>query len=94
MAPENTEQYQEQLDKMRQKLDELRVKGHLLKMELRDNSDEVLEGMESAYGVAKAKFQEFAAASENEADKLGGAFKAAWQAFTKAYDDATEDKGD
>ena len=93
MSTENTEsseKYQEQLDAMRQKIDELRLKGHLLKMELRDNKDEVLEGIESAYGVAKEKFQLFAEASETEAEKLGSAFKAAWNSFRKAYDDATE----
>ncbi len=91
MSSENRDKYQEQLDAMRQKLDELRLKGHLLKMELQDNKDEVLEGMESAYGVAKEKFKEFTAASETEADKFGSAFKAAWGAFKKTYDDATKD---
>lgn len=91
MTHEGKDKYQEQIDAMRQKLDELRLKGHLLKMELRDNQDEVVEGLEKAFDVAKAKFSEFADASEKEADKLGGAFQAAWTAFKKSYDEATKD---
>ena len=91
MSTEDTDKIQAQLDEWRTKLDELKVKGHLLKMELRDKQGEVVEDMESAYAQAKAKFLEMKAAGETEADKLGAGFSAAWDAFKKAYDDATED---
>ena len=81
---------QEQLDAWRGKLDELRVKAHLLKMEYRDKPDEVLERLESAYDKAKAKFASWRDAGETEATGIAAGFTAAWTAFKDAYRDATE----
>ena len=91
MSTEDTDKIQAQFDEWRTKLDELKVRGHLLKMELRDKQGEVVADMEDAYAAAKSKFLEMKAAGESEADKLEAGFTAAWDAFKKAYDNATED---
>ena len=90
MSAESTQKIQEQLDEWRAKLDQLRVKGSLLKMELRDKHGDVVDDVEAAYDVAKAKFLELKAAGATEADKVGAGFGAAWTAFKKAYSDATD----
>ena len=85
------QEIQAQLDSWRTRLDELKVKGHLLKMEYRDKQDEVVGQIETAYAAAKEKFHELKDAGEDQADKLGSGFTAAWDAFKQAYDGATED---
>ena len=85
---------QAQIDAWRTKLDLLKVKGHLLKMEYRDKQDETIEEIEQAYEAAKAKFNELSAAGGAEASKLGAGFKAAWASFKSAYKDATEEAAD
>lgn len=82
---------QEQLDKWRTRLDELKLKAHLLKLEYRDKPDEVVEELEGAYDKAKAKFGEWSEAGQAEAAGIGAGFTAAWQAFKDAYKNATDD---
>ena len=94
MSTEDQDKMQAQLDAWRTKLDELKVKGHLLKMEYRDKQDETVEGIESAYEAAKAKFNELTAAGGEEASKLGAGFTAAWASFKSAYKGATEEESD
>lgn len=91
MSAEDQEKIQAQLDEWRGKLDMLRVKGSLLKMEYRDKQSETVEEIEAAYAAAKAKFLEMKASGEVEAGKLGSGFTAAWGAFKKAYDGVTEE---
>ena len=81
---------QEQLDTWRGRLDELKLKAHLLKMEYRDKPDEVVEELEAAYGKAKGKFREWKDAGASEAEGIGAGFSAAWKAFKEAYKNATE----
>ena len=81
---------QEQLDQWRTKLDELKLKAHLLKLEYRDKPDEVVARLEDAYGSAKTKFGEMKDAGAAEAAGLGAGFTAAWSAFKDAYNEATE----
>ena len=90
MSAEDQQKMQAQLDEWRGKLDELRVKGHLLKMEYRDKQDVVVGDMEQAYAAAKAKFLELKAATETETGKLSAGFTSAWSAFKEAYDKHTE----
>jgi len=85
---------QAQLDTWRTKLDLLKVKGHLLKLEYRDKQDETIEEIERAYEAAKAKFNELSAAGGEEASKLGAGFTAAWASFKGAYNGATEEAAD
>ena len=92
MSDIDKEKVEAQLNEWKGKLDELRVKGHLLKMEYRDKQDETVTEIESAYEAAKAKFLEMKDAGEVEAGKLGAGFTAAWDAFKQAYDGATEDE--
>ena len=92
MSAEGKDQIQAQLDEWRTKLDELRVKGSLLKMEYRDKQGETVEEVEAAYAAAKAKFLEMKDTGEVEAGKLGAGFTAAWTAFKKAYDGVTDDE--
>lgn len=82
---------QEKLDTWRTKLDELKLKAHLLKMEHRDKPDEILGELEDAYATCKRKFAEWKDAGTAEATGIGAGFTAAWSAFKKAYNDATED---
>ena len=82
---------QNQIDAFRTKLDELKVQGHLLKMEHRDKQDEVVNGIETAWFEAKEKFEAMKAAGETEATQLGEGFNAAWAAFKQAYNNAAEE---
>ena len=84
------QEIQEQLDAWRGKLDELKLKASLLKMEYRDKPDEVVEQLESAYDKAKGKFADWRKAGEAEASGVAAGFKSAWAAFKDAYRDATE----
>ena len=83
-------QVKEQLEAWRQKLDTLRLKAHLFKMEYRDKPLEAQEQLEQAYGRAKAKFHELKEAGSDEASRVGESFRAAWDAFRKRYDDMTD----
>lgn len=94
MPSEDTQKTQAQLDQWRTKLDVLKVKGHLFKMESKEKQDEALAAIESAYGKAKAKFEEMSAATGEEAGKIGSGFSAAWGAFKDAYAGATKDEAE
>ena len=87
---EEPQEMEEQLDRWRAKLDELKLKAHLLGMEYRDTHDEVVEGLEKAYDAAKEKLVELKDATSEEAGQLKSAFRAAWGAFREAYGKATE----
>ena len=76
------------------KLDELKVKGHLLKLEYRDKQGEVVDGIQATYTEAKEKYEAMKNAGESEAEQLGQGFSAAWSAFKEAYHGATEGGGD
>jgi hypothetical protein len=80
----------EEIQEWRTRLDELRVRGHLLRMELRDKKDDVLDDMDHAYAEAKVRFEKLKDSAETEQEGLSAGFQAAWKAFKKAYDDATE----
>ena len=92
MADDDKAKIEEQLDAWRTKIDELRVKASLLKMEYRDKPLEAQEQIEQAYESAKAKFLELKDAGGEEAAKLGAGFAAAWAAFKDKYDGMTEDE--
>lgn len=81
---------QDQLDAWRTKLDELKLKAHLLKLEYRDKPDEVMTRLESAYDKAKEKFVSLKDAGQAEASGVAAGFSSAWTAFKDAYRDATE----
>ena len=77
------------LDKMRLHIDEMRVKAHLLKMELRDKQGDVVEDIEKAYGVTKDKLVEFGNATEETADSAATSLKSAWETLKQKIHDAT-----
>jgi len=81
----------EELKKGKARLDELRLRGELLKMELRDKKDDTLTSLDRAYGEAKVKFEKMREAAGEERERLGAGCQAAWEAFQKAYKDATAD---
>ena len=87
-------QIEAELAGWRTKLDTLRVRANLLKMEYRDQHDEVVEKLESAYEDAKTRFADFAAATDEEVTNLKAGFTSAWSAFKEAYDGHTEDEPD
>ncbi|MHC4953544.1 MAG: sll1863 family stress response protein [Planctomycetota bacterium] len=91
MSNDETRKFQEQLDEWQGKLDQLKVRGNLFKMEYRDKQDEVFSSISSAYDDAKSKFADWTEAGAAEADRVGTGFKAAWSAFKDAYKNATED---
>ena len=71
MGNETVEQFKAQMGEWQTKLDELRVQGNLLKMELRDQKDDVCANLDSAYTTAKTKLGEWANATGDEAERLG-----------------------
>ena len=90
MSNEQTRKFQAQMEEWRTRLDELKVKGSLLKMELRDQKEEVVGNLDSAYNGAKAKLGEWADATGEQAEALGAGFESAWEAFKDAYSNATQ----
>ena len=90
MTNEKNEQRRAALDEWRTKLDGLKVKGSLLKMEYRDKQDEVVGQISAAYDKAKTNFDGLLQAGEDQATKLDAGFDAAWDAFKDAYKNATD----
>ena len=91
MSNDETRKFQAQMDEWQGKLDQLKVRGNLFKMEYRDKQDEAFNSIRSTYDDAKDKFNDWSEAGAAEADRVGTGFKAAWQAFQDAYNNATED---
>ena len=91
MAGDMKDQVKASLDKIRPHIDELRVKAHLLRMELRDKQDDVVDDIEDAYKVTKTKLKEYLAAGEETADEAGQSLKSAWERLKKKIHDATAD---
>ena len=90
----DADRVQRQLDEWRTKLDTLRVKAHLFKLEYQDKPQEAQEHLEHAFAEAKAKFAEFQKASGHEASRIGASFHAAWEAFRDKYESMTGSRHD
>lgn len=82
---------QEELDGMRTRLDELRVRGNLGKMELRDKLTEYRTSLEPAYLKAKAKIADLSKAGAEESKTVAKSLVAGWDELLKTHKELSEE---
>lgn len=83
------ETLQNELKAWRGKLDELKLKKHLLATEYRHKADEKVRELESAYDDARAKLEKWSQQGRDQAEGVRAGFESAWTAFKSAYEKAT-----
>lgn len=100
---DDNEQIETELNEWRGKLDMLKVKGNLLKMEFRDKKDDVLEALESALDTAKGTYEKVKdsdqaqaalGAAKAGAGHVKSAASAALAALHKAYHEHVDESAD
>lgn len=85
------EKLREELDEMRAYLDELRVKGKLGKMELRDKLAEYKAALEPAYQKAKSTLSELSRDGADETKTLAKSLVAGWDELRKTHKRLSEE---
>lgn len=86
MRKEIAEKLEKELADWRTRLDELRVKASLGKMELRDREKKLLEDFQPAYQSAMEKLGEAKGFAESEAKAVKSGLEAGWKELRKTYD--------
>jgi broad specificity phosphatase PhoE len=79
------EKLEAELADWRTKLDTLRVRAHLGKMELKDKEREMLEAFEPAYDQARKKLGEAVAGGGERAAALAKGLDSGWKELRKTY---------
>jgi len=88
MTEEKLEGMQGELDGWRARLDEVRLKANLGKMELRDRLAELGQVLEPAQARARKTLGEFAQAGSEEARVLASALHSGWEELVRSYHEA------
>ncbi len=86
MGPEIKAKLEKELAEWRQKLDELRVKANLGKMELRDRERKLMEDFQPAFDKAMARVGELKDSAGAEAKALRAGIEAGWRELRKTYE--------
>jgi len=86
MRKEIVEKLEQELADWRTRLDELRVKASLGKMELRDRERKLLDDFQPAYDAAMQKLGEARGFAESEAKAVKAGLEAGWKELRKTYD--------
>jgi predicted nucleic acid-binding Zn-ribbon protein len=86
MRKEIAEKLEKELADWRTRLDALRVKASLGKMELRDREKQLLEDFQPAYEAAMSKLGEAKDFAESEAKAVKSGLEAGWKELRKTYD--------
>jgi hypothetical protein len=89
MTEERLEGMQGELDGWKAKLDEVRLKANLGKMELRDRLEELGQVMEPAQNRARKTLGVLAQAGSKEACALARGLQAGWEELVRAHRQAT-----
>ena len=88
---ENLRKLEDELDGMRSRLDELRVRGNLGKMELRDKLTEFKGSLDPAYQKAKSKVADLSQAGADESKTVLKSLIAGWDELRKTYKELSEE---
>lgn len=94
MFKEIAEKLDAELDAWRTRLEELRVKANLGKMELRDRERALLEEFQPAYDGAMKKLGELKDSAGDEAKAVRAGLEAGWKELRKSYEAARLEKDD
>ena len=86
MRKEIVERLEKELADWRTRLEELRVKASLGKMELRDRERKLLEDFQPAYEKALEKLSEAKDVAGGEAKAVKAGLEAGWKELRKTYD--------
>lgn len=90
MKKDMKERLREELDGMRTRLDELRVKGKLGTMELRDKLAEYKQAFDPAYAKAKQKLGDLAESGVDESKALAESLRAGWDEVRRTHQELAD----
>jgi hypothetical protein len=90
---EIVEALRKELDGWRTRLEELRVKASLGKLELRDKEREAFERFEGAYETAMRKLGEARDEADDRATALRAGVEAGWKELRATYKSVREGRG-
>ena len=82
---ETMKKLQAELDQLHARLDELRLKGNLGKMEARDKLAEYKRVLEPAYEKAKSTLSELSHAGAEESKAMAKSLSAGWDELRKTH---------
>lgn len=88
---ETMKKFQDELETMRARLDELRVKGNLGKMELRDKLVEFKGALEPAYQKAKSTLGDLSRSGAEESKTMAKSLVAGWDELRKTHKQLSEE---
>ena len=86
MRKEIADKLEKELADWRTRLDELRVKASLGKMELRDREKKLLDEFQPAYEIAMKKLGEAKDLAGSEAKAMKAGLEAGWKELRKTYE--------
>jgi len=81
---------QDNLAGMRVRFEELRVKGNLGKMELRDKLEELRDAFDPAYTKAKKAIAELSDSGREESHTLAKSLRAGWDELRRTHKELSE----
>ena len=93
MTDENLKGMEEELEGWRSRLDHLRLKANLGKMELRDRLGELGELLEPAHQRASRILGDVAQAGTEEARTLARSLRAGWEELVRTHRQAAAEAG-
>ena len=82
---------QDELDGMRVRLDELRVKGSLGKLELRDKLTEFKDALEPSYQKAKSTLSDLSRSGAEESKAIAKSLVAGWDELRRTHKQLSEE---
>ena len=88
---ETMKKLQDELDGMRARLDQLRVKGSLGRMELRDKLAEFKRVLDPAYKKAKSTVGDLSRSGANESKAIAKSLVAGWDELCKTHKELSEE---
>ena len=86
MRKEIADKLEKELADWRTRMDELRVKASLGKMELRDREKKLIEDFQPAYDVAMKKLGEARDFAGSESKAVWAGLEAGWKELRKTYE--------
>lgn len=81
-----------ELEQWQTRLDELRLKAGLGKLELRDRRDEALRNFERSYREARERLEGIREGAEGEVGMLRASVEAGWQELRRTYERLREER--
>ena len=94
MRKEISDRLEKELADWRARLEQLRVKASLGRMELRDREQKLLDEFQPAYESAMRKLGELRDAAGDEAKAVKAGLEAGWRELRKTYESARGERED